>query len=98
MVMYSLLLQKPHWSAKTKDFIACHLDLWKQSELLQEGQVIQQRLAVGRAHTLIISMVIHMHGDVKAAIALSDSDDCSGAHMGLDAPLHGFQESIMDSL
>lgn len=47
---------------------------------------------------IIISMVIHMHGDVKAAIALSDSDDCSGAHMGLDAPLHGFQESVMDSL
>ena len=101
MVMCSLLLQKPHRSAKTWDFIAslerC-LDLWGKGEiqeLLQEGQVIQRRLATGRAHTndfKVEDISRHFasrmsHGDVKAAIALLDSDDRSGAPMGLDAPL-----------
>ena len=57
MVMCSLLLQKPHQSAKTQDFIAsleCRLVLWGKGEiqeLLREGQVIQWCLATGRAHT-----------------------------------------------
>ena len=101
MVMCSLLLQKPHRSAKTRDFIASlerRLDLWGKGEiqeLLQEGQVIQGRLATGRAHTNDFKVEdISRHfasrmsrGDVKAAIALLDSDDRSGAPMGLDAPL-----------
>ena len=36
LVMCSLLLQRPHRSAKTRDFIAClerHLDLWGRGEV-----------------------------------------------------------------
>ena len=101
MVMCSLLLQRPHRSAKARDFIAslAHcLDLWGKGEiqeLLREGQVIQWRLATGRAHTNVFKVGdISCHfasrmlrGDVKAAIALLDSDDHSGAPMGLDTPL-----------
>ena len=57
MVMCSLLLQRPYWSARTRDFVAClecRLDLWGKGEIqefLQEGRVIQRRLAAGHAHT-----------------------------------------------
>ena len=46
IVICILLLQKPHKSAKTKDFKFClnyHLDVWKQGqivELLIEGRRI----------------------------------------------------------
>ena len=54
IIMCSLLLQRPHRSAKTRDFIAslkCRLDLWGKQERLREGQVIQRHLATGRAQT-----------------------------------------------
>ena len=101
MVLCSLLLQMPFRAAKTRDLITClehRLDLWNRGaigELLQEGQVIQQWLTAGHAHTNDFRAGdIHRHfvnrmlrGDVKAAIALLDSDDHTGAPMSLDLPL-----------
>ena len=74
------------------------LGLWGKGEiqeLLQEGQAIQRRLVTGRAHTIDFKAGdmsrrfagFMSRGDVKAAIALLDSDDRSGAPMGLDMPL-----------
>ena len=101
MVMCSLLLQKLHHSAKSRDLIVClerRLDLWGQGmigELTQEGMVIPQRLAASRAktskfqhgnvHHLFVNRMLH--GDVKAAISLLDSDEHPGAPMSLDMPL-----------
>ena len=64
-------------------------------ELLQEEQVIQQHLCTGRIRTtdfqawnISCRFVNCMsRGDVKAAIALLESDERSGSHMSLDAPL-----------
>ena len=99
MVMCSLLLQRPHRSAKTHDFVTsldCHLDLWTRGEvkeLLQEGRIIQQRLCTGRARTTdlqagnISCSFVNLRmsrGDVKAAIALLESDGHSGSLMSLN--------------
>ena len=102
MVMCSLVLQKPQCSAKSRDLIIClecRLDLWGQvmiGELTQEGKVIQPHLAASRAktskfqhsnvHRLFVNRMLH--GDVKAAISLLDSDEHSGAPMSLDKPLY----------
>ena len=64
---------------------------------MQEEQVIQQHLCMGRIRTTVTDFQAGniscrfvncmSHGDVKAAIALLESDERSGSHMSRDAPL-----------
>ena len=71
-------------------------------ELLQEGKVIQQRLAIShtKADSLQQTNMHHqfvnrmLHGDVKAAISLLDSDEHPGAPMRLNMLLD--PDSILD--
>ena len=56
MLMPLLLLQKPHQQSKTKDHVACltrRLTVWEQgkfSDLISEGQAIQNHLMAHRRH------------------------------------------------
>ena len=99
MLFCTLLLQKPHVSASSKDIINClqrRLPLWKQgniNELLLEGRTVQHRLsnvvpAGDRNERLTRSFVSHMlHGNVRAALALLDTMDHPGVPLHLGDPV-----------
>jgi len=99
MLFCGLLLQKPHRTSSSKDFINClqrRLPLWKQGnidELLCEGRTIQHRLLttvpnVDRSERLTRSFVSHMlRGNVRAALALLDTMDHPGAPLHLSDPV-----------
>ena len=82
MVMPSLLLQKPHAKAKAKELINClnrRMTLWKNgniTELLQEGNIIQQRLSINKPPNKHADQIargfsrLMMLGRVNAALKL----------------------------
>ena len=90
MLCCTLLLQKPHPNASSRDFInclQCWLPLWQGSieGLLLEGCTVQHRLSTivstaDHNEHLTSSFVSHMlRGNVQAALAVLDVMDRPGA-------------------
>ena len=90
MLFCTLLLQKPHVSASSKDiinYLQHRLPLWKQGnidDLFLEGHIVQHRLsnavpAGDRNERFMHSFVSHMLcGNACAALALLDTMDHPG--------------------
>ena len=112
-ILPPLLLQKPHPKARVKDPILClqrRLGLWREgniSELLREGNTIQQRLTMlrtSRSHkqdSLTKSFAKLMRrGKVKAAMKLLSSSEASllSIHDEVNTPNSGESTTVLEEL
>ena len=98
MLLCTLLLQRPHTNASSKDFISClqrRLPLWRQGDidaLLCEGRTIQHRLPPAassrNSDRVTRSFISHMFkGNVRAALTLLDDMERAGAPLHLRDPV-----------
>ena len=112
-ILPPLLLQKPHARARVKDHILClqrRLGLWREgniSELLREGNTIQQRLTMlrtSRSHkqgSLAKSFAKFMRrGKVKAAMKILSSSEASllSIHDEVNTANPGESITVLDEL
>ena len=96
IILPILLVQKPNYSSKSREHIAClerRLSVWKMGDidaLLQEGRTIQNRLpklgptAKDEARTTRTFSKLKLQGNTKAALRLI-SDQCKGGVLRLDS-------------
>jgi len=99
MVMQTLLLQKPHGKATSKEHVRClerRLSIWKRGtidELVREGRTIQHRLRQGKRQVSQDGLAqvfsrLMLQGKVKSALRFL-SEQSSGSVLDLDAEVDG---------